>query len=52
VKRAAVMLALSVALVVATHLHTYPVGVALDVLPGHWVGLEIAPTPGFFFDVS
>jgi hypothetical protein len=32
--------------------HVYPNGVFVDVPMGHWVGFEIAPTLGPFWDVS
>jgi hypothetical protein len=35
-----------------THAHTYPVGAYLDLPLGHWVGWELRPTFGLFWDVT
>jgi hypothetical protein len=34
------------------HLHGYPYGLYLDLPFGHWFGVELAPSPGCFFDVD
>jgi hypothetical protein len=48
---ALIALGMLVALFV-THFHTYPVGAYLDLPLGHWVGWELAPTFGPFWDVT